>query len=486
VVVMARRPANPDQALGWLAADQPAALPGLGRKLPHYGRYSYLAFSGTAPENVLKGQWPVVDSPLSVRFEPGPAAAQSAPVRLAPRAALAAPVERFSHTRLEHDVEFLAGEALAGRGLGSVELDRAADYIAGQFRVAGLQAGGDAPQSYFQVWQQAVEVLGGTVTLKNVIGLLPGTDPQFAGESLVIAAHYDHFGRGEYADHAGDRGKLHPGADDNASGVAVMLELARVLARQPQPRSVVFVAFSGEETGRLGSRYYVQHAGAYPVERIIAMLNLDTVGRLGKNPVSLFGIGSAQEWVHIFRGAAYVSGAAVNPVADDFGSSDQTSFIDAGVPAVQFFGGVHADIHRPGDTPDKIDVAGMVKVAELLNEAAVYLAGRPRALTATLSGAEPRALPGVTPGKRRVSLGTVPDFAFGGPGVRLEDVSTGSPAAQAGLQPGDVIIAVNDAPVRDMRGYAAALRQLNPGDAIQVRFRRADVEQTVRARVVER
>ena len=287
VVVMARQPANPDQALGWLAADQPAALPGLGRKLPHYGRYSYLAFSGTAPENVLKGQWPVVDSPLSVRFEPGPAAAQSAPVRLAPRTALAAPVERFSRTRLQHDVEFLAGKALAGRGLGSVELDRAADYIAGQFRAAGLQAGGDVPQSYFQVWRQPVEVLGGTVTLKNVIGRLPGTDPQFAGESLVIAAHYDHFGRGEYADHAGDRGKLHPGADDNASGVAVMLELARVLARQPQPRSVVFVAFSGEETGRLGSRYYVQHAGAYPVERIIAMLNLDTVGRLGENPVTV-------------------------------------------------------------------------------------------------------------------------------------------------------------------------------------------------------
>ena len=172
----------------------------------------------------------------------------------------------------------------------------------------------------------------------------------------------------------------------------------------------------------------------------------------------------------------------MNPVADDFGSSDQTSFIDAGVPAVQFFGGVHADIHRPGDTPDKIDVAGMVKVAELLNEAAVYLAARPQVLSATLTGADPRVLPG----KRRVSLGTVPDFAFGGPGVRLEDVRTGSPAAQAGLQPGDVIIAVNDAPVRDMRDYAAALRQLNPGDAIQVRFRRADVEQTVSARVVER
>ncbi len=486
VVVMARQPANPDQALGWLAADLPAALPGLGRKLPHYGRYSYLAFSGEAPENVLKGQWPVVDSPLSVRFESGTAAVRQAPARLAPRKPLAAVPERFSRARLQRDLEVLAGEPMAGRGLGSAELDRAADYIAGQFRAAGLQAGGDEAQSYFQVWQQRVDVLGRTTALKNVIGLLPGSDPRFAGESLVIGAHYDHFGRGAYADHAEDRGKLHPGADDNASGVAVMLELARTLAKQPQPRSLVFVAFTGEETGRLGSRYYVQHAGAYPAAHVMAMLNLDTVGRLGDNPVTVFGTGSAEEWVHIFRGAGSVAGVAVKPVADDFGSSDQSSFVEAGVPAVQLFGSVHADIHRPGDALDKIDVAGMLKVAALLHEAVVYLAARPQALTAALAQGERHALRGQSPDKRRVSLGTVPDFAFSGTGVRIDDVRAGSPAAQAGLQAGDVVIGVNDAPVHDMRDYAAALRQLNPGDPIRVRFRRADVEQTVSARVVER
>jgi len=486
VVVMARQPANPDQALGWLAADQPAALPGLGRKLPHYGRYSYLAFSGDAPDNLLKGQWPVVGSPLSVRLEQGGAAEHPTPARLAPRKPLAEVPARFSRARLQGDLEFLAGEATAGRGLGSVGIDRAAAYIAGQFQAAGLQPGGDGAQSYFQSWRERVDALDGTVALKNVIGILPGSNPQFAGESLVIGAHYDHFGRGEYADHAEDRGKLHPGADDNASGVAVMLELARALASKPQPRSIVFVAFTGEETGRLGSRHYVQHTGAYPLGKLIAMLNLDTVGRLGDKPVTLFGSGSAEEWVHILRGAAYVTGVAVNPVAGDFGSSDQSSFLDAGVPALQLFGGVHADIHRPGDTLDKIDVAGMVRVAELLDEAAVYLAGRPQPLTATLDGSEERLAAGAPPDKRRVSLGTVPDFAFSGEGVRIDAVRAGSPAAQAGLQSGDVIIAVNDAPVRDMRDYAVALGRLNPGDAIRVRFQRAGAERTVSTHVVVR
>ncbi|MGD8614719.1 MAG: M20/M25/M40 family metallo-hydrolase [Gammaproteobacteria bacterium] len=483
VVLMARRASSPDQALGWLAADVPAALPGLGRKLPHYGRYSYLAFAGETPDNVLKGQWPVVDSPMSVRLK-GQQGERLPPLQLAPRTPLAAAPERFSGSRMQHDIEVLAGQAMAGRGLGTTELDRAADYIAGQMRAAGLQPAGDGQGSWFQVWAQRVEPLDKTLTLKNVVGVLPGTDPRLAGEALVIGAHYDHFGRGAYADHAEDRGRLHPGADDNASGVAVMLELARVLARQPQPRTTVFVAFTGEETGRQGSRHYVRRKGDQGPEQTIAMLNLDTVGRLGDNPLTVFASASAEEWPHIFRGAAHVTGVPVQPVADDFGSSDQTSFIEAGVPAVQLFAGAHADIHRPGDTPEKIDTAGLVKVAAVLHEAARYLAGRRQPLTATLAGGN--VTTGEAKPKRRASFGTLPDFAFEGDGVRVEGVSAGSPADRVGLQPGDVIVAVNDAPVRNLREYAAALRRLAPGDEIRVRFRRADAQQTVTTRVVQR
>jgi S1-C subfamily serine protease len=198
----------------------------------------------------------------------------------------------------------------------------------------------------------------------------------------------------------------------------------------------------------------------------------------------VFASASAEEWPHIFRGAAHVTGVPVQPVADDFGSSDQTSFIEAGVPAVQLFAGAHADIHRPGDTPEKIDTAGLVKVAAVLHEAARYLAGRRQPLTATLAGGN--VTTGEAKPKRRASFGTLPDFAFEGDGVRVEGVSAGSPADRVGLQPGDVIVAVNDAPVRNLREYAAALRRLAPGDEIRVRFRRADAQQTVTTRVVQR
>jgi len=485
LAVLARLPQHPEHALGWLAADTPAAVPGLGRKLPHYGRYSYLAFTGTAPDNVLKGQWPVVDSPLSVTVEQADGArVQASPARLAPRKALAAATQKFSSRRMQSDLEFLAGTDMAGRGLGSAELERAAAYIARQFATAGLQPGGEAG-SWFQEWQEQVPELGRSIPLKNVIGILPGSDPARATESLVIGAHYDHLGHGAYGGRSDDRGQVHPGADDNASGLAVMLELARTMKNRPLQRSLVFVAFTAEEAGRLGSRHYVRHPGKFPLDRLIGMLNLDTVGRLGDKPLVLFGTGTADEWAHIFRGAGYVTGVAVQPVQDDFGSGDQTSFIEAGVPAVQLFGGAHADIHRPGDTLDKLDTAGLVKVAEVLSEAVDYLGRRPEPLTVTLDAAQ-RPPSAAGSDARKVSLGTLPDFTWSGSGVRIEDVRAGTPAAGAGLRPGDIITAVNDTPVTGLREYAQVLRRLSPGDTIQVRFRRGTEEQVVTTRVTAR
>jgi aminopeptidase N len=485
LAVLGRRPQSPDQALGWLAADSAAALPGLGRKLPHYGSYSYLGFTGTAPDNVLKGQWPVVNSPLSVRVLQADGAAGSfSPASLAPRQALVSPAELFSVARMREDVAFLADEELAGRGLGTAQLDRAADYIAQQFRAAGLQPGGDR-DSYFQTWQQQVEALDTPMTMKNVVAVLPGSDPRYAGQSLVIGAHYDHLGRAEHNGRREDRGTIHPGADDNASGVAVMLELARSLKDRPLPRTLVFIAFTGEETGLLGSQHYVRHTGSYPTDNIIAMLNLDTVGRLGEQPLILFGSGSADEWVHIFRGAGYVTGIAVNTVADDFGSSDQSAFIEAGIPAVQFFSGSHEDYHRPGDTPEKLDYDGLTRVARVLNETIRYLGDRPEPLHSTLGGVQ-GSVPAAPSSSRRISFGTVPDFTYAGTGVRLDDVRTGTPADRAGLRKGDIIIVVNATPVDDLRAYSEALKQLAPGDDIDVHFLRDGVEQTLHTQVTER
>ncbi len=475
VVLSARQSANPDKTLLWAAADTPQAVAELAIKLPHYRKYSYLVFKGDELTNIDKGQWPVLQSPLSqpVSQKDGFTidAAHAAHAGITkPRRALAELPPVFSESRMMDDINHLAHESYKGRELGTPELDEAATYIAKQFQQIGLLPGGDSG-SFFQTWQQDVGLPKGNITLRNVVGILPGTNPQLAGQSLVIGAHYDHLGTGWPDVRAAHQGKIHHGADDNASGIAVMLELARQIVPKWQPeRTVIFVAFTGEEANLLGSQHYVRSSEKFPVAKIIAMLNLDTVGRLENNPVTVFGTGTARELVHIFRGASFVTGIPVNAVQDDFGSSDQAAFIQAGVPAVQFFASAHEDYHAPGDTADKIDTAGLVKVAAILKEASEYLANRIEPLTVTLSAAsaestEPRE-------KRKTSLGTVPDFSYQGEGVRIDNTLPGSPAQQAGLQQGDILIQLAGQPVSDLASYAAVLRGLKAGGKAELQFKR--------------
>ena len=234
----------------------------------------------------------------------------------------------------------------------------------------------------------------------------------------------------------------------------------------------------------MGSRHYAQSAIANPATNPIGMLNLDTVGRLGKDPLYALGVGSAREWVHILRGAGYVTGVQVQAIDEPLDASDQTSFIDAGIPAVQLFTGAHADYHRPSDTVDKIDADGMARVAAVAREAIAYLAGPDARLTRTDGGASATAAREHS--TRRAALGTVPDFAYFGEGVRLSGVNPSSPADQAGLRRGDVLIAVNGQEVTTLREYADVLRGLAPGDAVEVRYLREGQTRTVRTHVVER
>jgi aminopeptidase N len=482
VVVVARRPGDPDQALAWVAAADVAAMPGLARKLPHYGRYSYLGFAGDEPENVHKGQWPVTASPLSVALGSGSAPA----VALEPREPLAELPPAFSADRMRADVLRLADPKLEGRGLGSPGLESAAEYIAGQFREIGLEPGGDPGAGYDQVWQARTGDPPRVMTLRNVVGVIPGGAADQGGKRVVVGAHYDHLGRGWPDVRGAHVGEVHPGADDNASGVAVVLELARVLADGPTPdRSIVFVAFTGEEAGRLGSRHFVEAAGGGSDRETIGMINLDTVGRLGEGPLYALGSGSAREWPYLLRGAGYVTGVRVEPVTEPLDASDQASFIEGGVPAVQLFSGAHADYHRPSDTADEIDAEGMVRVAAVAREAIDYLAGREGRLTAPNAEPSPQTPDRYRPG-RRAALGTVPDFAYSGEGVRLSGVNPGSPAEGAGLREGDVVVAVNGQPVHTLKEYADVLRGLEPGDAVTIRFLRGGEPRSVETRAVER
>lgn len=450
----------------FIAADLPESLPGLGRKLPHYHKYSYLVFSGSEAENQLKGRWPVERSPLTAMFTENAGRG-----KLARREALINPPVVFDSERMMDTIRFLASDALQGRGFGEAGLEQAAETIARAFRDAGLQPAGDDPGSYFQSWEESGGDPVRTTRLKNVVAVIPAADPKRRNESIVIGAHYDHLGHGWPDLRDGNQGKIHHGADDNASGVAVLLELAHVLGGDFKPeRNIVFVAFSGEEAGRSGSKHYVERLKTNPADKILAMINLDTVGRLGDNKLLVLGASSASEWPHIFRGIGYVTGIPIAMVAEELDSSDQISFHEAGIPAVQLFSGVNLDYHRPTDTAEKIDPEGLLKIATVAREALEYLAGREEQLNTTLSGvttSKPES------GKqRKVTLGTVPDFSYQGDGYRLDGVVTGSPAAVAGLMQGDVIIQLNAVVVHGLRDVSNLLKALQPGQEISLTYRR--------------
>ncbi len=466
-VLSARHPADPGLTLAWVAAAAPEALPGLGRKLPHYHKYSYLGFEGDEPTNVLKGRWPVLDSPLGVALALGaqPAArAGRAPLRPLPGA--------YSAERLGATVARLADPALEGRGFGTPGAAEAGRWLAEAFAAAGLMPGGD-DGGWFQTTRGRAGEPAREEEVRNVVGLVPGRRYGVGPEAVVVGAHYDGLGRGEVGGRTQDRGQIHPGADDNASGVAVLLELARAMAGQRPERTVVFAAFGGEEVGRLGSRHFVD---AHAAGRPLAMVNLDTVGRLGSGKVLALGAGTAREWGALVQAAGLASGVPVAAVGSDVGGSDQVSFVAVGVPALQLFTGPHLDYHRPGDTAERVDAGGLARVTALAAELVGSLAARGEPLTWT--GAAPV---GSGAGARKVSLGVVPDFAYGGPGVRLSGVAPRSPVAGAGLRAGDVIRGLGEAEVVGLGDLGRLLQDATPGDRVVITYEREGSLRSVEA-----
>jgi len=460
-----RHPANKEKVLCWLGAGLAESLPGLGRKLPHYGKYSYLAFEGTEPTNVAKGQWPALENPMAMVLT-----GKGAPhVAIPSRTALAEKPPLFDPADFEGHVKFLASDELAGRGAGSAGLDGAADYVARVFAHNGLSPAGDEG-SYFQVWTDTYGADGAERPLKNVLAQIDGADPDLP--CVVVGAHYDHLGLGWPDVREGHEGEIHNGADDNASGVGLLLEVARILQKESQPaRTILFAAFTGEEDGLRGSRHFVKSLGADPARKVFAMINVDSVGRLEGRKIKVLGTGSAREWIHIVMGVGFTTGINAEAIAKDSGGGDQVSFLNAGIPAVHVFSGVHADYHRPTDDVDKLDFDGLVKAAVLVREMAAYLGERPDPLTSTLTEKNIYERPrNAGRGERRASLGTMPDFGYKGKGVRIAAVTPESPAQSAGLAKGDVITAINDKEVGDLAGFAGLLKSFDPGDRVTVHY----------------
>jgi hypothetical protein len=403
---------------------------------------------------------------------------------------------RATAERIRSDIAYLADDRLEGRGTGTAGNDSAARWLARRHAslglrpvvldtsVAGCSAGpANVPcRTFLQLFTARGAELAHAgkpegVRTGNVVAMVPGRDATLAGEIVVIGAHFDHLGRstsGALDPEARDA--IRNGADDNASGTAAVLELARRFAARPARRSIVFVHFTGEELGLLGSQWFVEHSPV-PVDSIVAMLNFDMVGRLRNDRLIVYGTGTARELPALLDSANVEPKLRLNPVADGFGPSDQSSFYAKGIPVLHFFTDLHEDYHRATDDIEKINAEGEARVVALAERTARAIADRPARLTPVRMAAAP-TMSSSREGSN-VYLGTIPDMASSDvPGLKLTGVRAGSPADKGGLAAGDVIVRFGGREVKDLYSYSDALYAHKPGDRVEVVYLRGGQRRT--------
>jgi hypothetical protein len=377
-------------------------------------------------------------------------------------------------TVIQRDIEFLASDRLEGRLAGTPGNDSAAAYLARRYRSLGLTELAPGYLQPFDALSAQDAHMGRTQPrpTQNVVALLRGRDPALRDEYIVIGAHFDHLGRSPMFamdPEAGDA--IRNGADDNASGTAAVLDLARLLKANPPRRSVIFVNFSAEELGVLGSSWFVNHPPV-PIERMVAMLNFDMVGRLRNDKLIVYGTSTATELKAIVdsANAAPAGGTAMFRISgggDGYGPSDQSSFYAKDIPVLHFFTDLHEDYHRATDDADKINAGGEARVVDLALRVARVIADRPARLTFVHIAAPVRTA--VSEEGKQTYLGTVPDMgASETKGLLLTGVRAGSPADLGGLKAGDVIVELGGAAVKDLYSYSDALYAHKPGDIVKI------------------
>ncbi len=314
------------------------------------------------------------------------------------------------------------------------------------------------------------------VAVKNVVTVLEGAGSR-AEETIVVGAHYDHLGRGEPGSLAVGSKEIHNGADDNGSGTVALLEVARQLAGREKklPRRVVFIAFTGEERGLLGSGHFVHHP-LFPLDKTIAMLNMDMVGRMKDNELIVYGTGTARQFDGLIDELNKTHGFKIKREPGGFGPSDHSSFYAQKIPVLHFFTGLHSDYHRPTDDADKLNIAGIRQVSEMVAEAVVAIASadNPPEYQQASQG---NLATGDRPAGDRPYFGSIPNLAGGDQeGYAIQGVGKGSPAEKAGLQADDVIIRFGDNKIGNLADFDSALRKYKADDKVPVVVRRQEKE----------
>ena len=368
---------------------------------------------------------------------------------------------------IKDDVIFLSSDSLEGRETGTQGEVKAGEYIKKRFIKIGLQPLEN--NNYFQNFtfkpktnpHQEISFSNqkndSTITGKNIIGYI---DNQ-AKKTIIIGAHYDHLGYGkENSLHRGEKNLIHNGADDNASGVAMMIDLASKLRVANKNNNYLFIAFSGEEIGLLGSNYYTKNA-IIKMSNINYMINMDMVGRLNEDTaLAIYGLGTSP----IFKQTINANNTKFKIIQKEsgVGPSDHTSFYLNDIPVLHFFTGQHEDYHKPSDDYDKINFEGMDIISNYIFDIISDLNDNEK-LSFTKTINESEEVP-----RFKVSLGVVPDYLFDGEGMRIDGVTENRPAQIAGLLKGDVVIKIGEYDVKDMMGYMQALSKFEKGNTTTV------------------
>jgi hypothetical protein len=400
-------------------------------------------------------------------------------------------------TLIGRDVRYLAGDSLEGRRTGTPGNDSAAAWITRRLSQLGLEPaiagacassanGGGCDASFGQPFtaRPAAAAHAGIpadLATANVAGIIRGRDPALRNQYVIVGAHFDHLGRSTFgALDPQNRDEIRNGADDNASGTAAVLELARLLKRRPPARSVLVVLFSGEEYGLLGSQYFVEHSPV-PLDSVQAMLNFDMVGRLRDDKLIVYGVATATELPGVVNAANVAPVFRVSAVGDGFGPSDHSSFYARNLPVLHFFTDLHDDYHRASDDAAKINAGGIARIAAYAERITRDLADRPQRLTFVRAPVTASSQASSRTGSQAY-LGTIPDMGAGdGTGLRLSGVRAGSPADSAGLRDGDVIVELGGVSVKDLYTYSDALYARQPGETIAIVYRREGQRLTTKA-----
>lgn len=382
--------------------------------------------------------------------------------------------QKIDGNKLKENIKTLSADSYEGRGTGSPGESKANDFIEKQFKKIGLlpkgQNGFDQPFPF----KGGVHGEGPSGTAQNIAGYLDNG----AVNTIVIGAHYDHLGLGNDGNSldANSKGKIHNGADDNASGTAGVIELARYFANNGKKESYnfLFLCFSGEELGLYGSKYFTENP-TIDLSTATCMINLDMVGRLNPDTKTLFvsGTGTSPVWEPMLQKLSSEQ-LKIKTDSSGTGPSDHTSFYLKNIPVLHFFTGSHTDYHKPSDDAEKINYEGEVEVLKTIVKLVDELEGQPKLAFLTTKSRNMN-----TRSSFKVTLGIMPSYTSDVEGLLVDGVTDGRPAQKAGVLAGDVITQMGDLPIKDIQNYMEALGKFDKGQTIPVKLKRKGEEITV-------